>query len=92
MIERFKKYGIKENTNYFLSHIHLRKNTRTATQQLEYSKIIGSLMYLMNCTRPDIAYIVSKLSRNTSNPNDDYWTALLRVVGYYLKLERCLEI
>ena len=36
----------------------------------------------MNCTRPDIAYIVSKLSRNTSNPNDDYWTALLRVVGY----------
>ena len=27
MIERFKDYGIKENTNPFLSHIHLRKNT-----------------------------------------------------------------
>ena len=42
-------------------------------------------MYLMNCTRPDIAYAVNKLSRYTSNPNDDHWTALLRVVGYMYK-------
>jgi len=39
-------------------------------------------MYLMNCTRPDIAYTVSKLSRYASNPRDDHWTALLRVLGY----------
>ena len=39
----------------------------------------------MNCTRPDIAYVVSKLSRYTSNPNDDHWTALPRVVGYVSK-------
>ena len=39
-------------------------------------------MYLMNYTRPDIAYDVSKLSKYTSYPNDDHWTALLRVVGY----------
>ena len=39
-------------------------------------------MYLMNCTRPDIAYAVSKLSRYTSNPSDQYWTTLLRVLGY----------
>ena len=36
----------------------------------------------MNCTRPDIAYAVSKLSKYTSNPADDHWTALLRVLGY----------
>ena len=42
-------------------------------------------MYLMNCTRPDIAYAVSKLSRYTSNPSDDHWTALLRVVRYISK-------
>ena len=46
-------------------------------------------MYLMHGTRPDIAYdvpdiasAVSKLSRYTSNPSDDHWTALLRVLGY----------
>ena len=77
MIERFKEHGIKKNTNPFLSHIHLRKNTKTGTRQLEYSQIIGSIMYLMNCTRPDIAYVISKLIRYTSNPSDDYWTALL---------------
>jgi len=36
----------------------------------------------MNCTRPDIAYTVSKLRRYTSNPSDDHYTALLRVLGY----------
>ena len=44
---------------------------------VEYSQIIGSLMYLMNCTRPDIAYTTSKLNRYTSNPSDDHWIALL---------------
>ena len=46
----------------------------------------GSLMYLMNCIRPDIAYAVSKLNRYTSNPNDNNWTPLLRVVGYVSKI------
>ena len=40
MIERFKEHGIKENTNSFLPHIHLRKNTGTRVRQLEYSQII----------------------------------------------------
>jgi len=79
MIERFKNHEIKENTNPFLPHIHLRKNTRTGIQ---YYQIIESLMYLMNYTRPDIFYAVSKLSRYTSNHGDDHWTALLRVLGY----------
>jgi len=82
MIERFIENGIKENTNPFLPHIHLRKNTGTGVRQLEYSQIIESLMYLMNCTRPDIVYVVSKLSRYNSNPSDDHWIALLRILGY----------
>jgi len=32
VIERFKDHRIKENTNLFLSHIHLRKNIGTGTQ------------------------------------------------------------
>ena len=79
MIERFKEHGIKENTNLFLPHIHLRKNTGTGIRQLEYSQIIRSLMY---CTKLDITYAVSKLSRYTSNPSDGHWIALLRVIGY----------
>ena len=40
---------------------------------MEYSRIIGSLMYLMSCTRSDIAYLISKLSRFTSNAGFDHW-------------------
>ncbi|KAF3622099.1 hypothetical protein FXO38_31483 [Capsicum annuum] len=39
-------------------------------------------MYIMNCTRPDIACTFSKLSRYTSNPNKTHWVALKRVLGY----------
>lgn len=35
---------------------HLSKNKGESVQQLEYSRVISSLMYLMSCTRPDIAY------------------------------------
>ena len=50
---------------------HMSKYKGESVSQLEYSRVIGSMMYLMSCTRPDIAYTVSKLSRYTSNPNDD---------------------
>ena len=50
--------------------------------QLRYSQIIGSLMYLASATRPDILFDVSKLSRFISNPKDDHWKALKRVVHY----------
>ncbi|XP_062089599.1 secreted RxLR effector protein 161-like [Humulus lupulus] len=39
-------------------------------------------MYLMSCTRPDIAYNVSTLSRFTSNPSIEHWKAITRVLRY----------
>ena len=51
---------------------HLSKNRGDSVAQVEYSRIIGSLMYLMSCTRPDLAYAVSRLSRYTSNPSSEH--------------------
>ncbi|KAL0285601.1 UNVERIFIED_CONTAM: Retrovirus-related Pol polyprotein from transposon TNT 1-94 [Sesamum angustifolium] len=39
-------------------------------------------MFLMNYTRPDIAYAVSRLSRYTHNPNNEHWNALRRLLRY----------
>ncbi|WJZ88244.1 hypothetical protein VitviT2T_007564 [Vitis vinifera] len=39
-------------------------------------------MYLMNCTRPDIAYAVGRLSWYTQSLNQDHWTAVHRVLKY----------
>ncbi|GJW53299.1 retrovirus-related pol polyprotein from transposon TNT 1-94 [Tanacetum coccineum] len=36
--------------------------------KVPYANAIGSLMYLMVCTRPDIAYVVSVVSRYLANP------------------------
>lgn len=42
--------------------------------------VVGSLMYAMTCTRPDIAYAVSVTSRLTSNPGLEHWNASLRIM------------
>ena len=39
-------------------------------------------MYVMNCTRPDIACAVSKLSRFTVSPNEIHWKAMKCLLGY----------
>ncbi|GKA90016.1 zinc finger, CCHC-type containing protein [Tanacetum coccineum] len=41
----------------------LMPNRGLVVSQLEYSRVIGCLMYAMTCTRPDIAFVVGKLSR-----------------------------
>jgi hypothetical protein len=39
-------------------------------------------MYLASATRPDISFAVCKLSQFVSNPRDDHWRALERVMRY----------
>jgi hypothetical protein len=39
-------------------------------------------MYLASATRPDISYVMSKLNRIVSNPGEDHWQALERVLHY----------
>jgi hypothetical protein len=46
----------------------LKKNRRITRDQLRYSQIIGSLMYLASAMRTDISFAVSKLSRFVLNP------------------------
>ena len=47
-----------------------------------YSSAVGSLMYAMVYTRPDIAHAVGVLSRFMSNPGKEHWTAVKRVFRY----------
>ncbi|GJZ85465.1 zinc finger, CCHC-type containing protein, partial [Tanacetum coccineum] len=60
----------------------LKPNTGKPVDQLEYSRAIGCLMYDMTSTRPDIAYVVGRLSRFTSNPSRQHWKAITRVFKY----------
>ena len=49
-----------------------------------YREIVGSLIYLMTCSRPDLSYVVTKLSQYMSKPNVAH-LKLARNVLKYLK-------
>ncbi|GKA97978.1 hypothetical protein Tco_0825872, partial [Tanacetum coccineum] len=57
----------------------LMPNNGQAVSQLEYSRVIGCLMYAMTCTMPDIAFAMGKLSMYTSNPGTQHWQAIQQV-------------
>lgn len=82
VLKRFNSFDVVPVSSPYDSSIHLTKNLGESVSQSEYAKIIGSLMYLMNCTRPDIAYAVSRLSRYTHNPSNEHWSALHRLLRY----------
>ena len=48
----------------------------------KYREIIGSLIYLMMATRPDICWSVTKLSQHLSNPLETHWVAAKHVLRY----------
>jgi hypothetical protein len=80
MLNRFGYKDSKSTPTPYDPSLILRKNRRIGRDQLRYSQMIGSLMYLASATRPDISFVVSKLSRFTNNPRDDHWRALEHVM------------
>ncbi|XP_071963823.1 uncharacterized protein [Antedon mediterranea] len=47
-----------------------------------YRQIVGSLIYLATCTRPDIIWVVSKLSRSLADPKLEDLTTAKHVLRY----------
>ena len=51
-------------------------------KNVPYASAIGSLMYAMLCTRPDICFAVGLVSRYQSNPGPTHWQAVKRIMHY----------
>src|ERR1035438_5103879 len=47
-----------------------------------YCSIIGSMMYMLNSTRPDLGYSVGVLSRYLNSPNQQHLMAAKRILRY----------
>ncbi|RDX74745.1 hypothetical protein CR513_45467, partial [Mucuna pruriens] len=55
---------------------------KTNMSIVPYASAVGSLMYAMVCTRPDIAHVVGIVSRFLSNPSKEYWNAVKWILRY----------
>ncbi|XP_062557021.1 uncharacterized protein LOC134221866 [Armigeres subalbatus] len=57
-----------------------------------YRELLGSLMYIMLCVRPDVCYPVGYLGRFQQDSSTVHWNALKRVVRYLSGTKTlCLE-
>ena len=50
--------------------------------KVPYASAVGSLMYAMVCTRPDIAHAVGVVSRYMSNPGKEHWEGVKWILRY----------
>lgn len=87
VINKFKHLNVKDANAPIDPNIKLIKNEGRAIAQIEYASAIGSFMYASQCTRPDVVFAISKLSKFTSNPSSEHWKAIGRVFGYLKKIK-----
>jgi hypothetical protein len=51
-------------------------------QEYPYISIIGVMMYLVNNTRPDIAFAVNYLTRHSAAPTMRHWNGINNILRY----------
>ncbi|KAM3298233.1 hypothetical protein ACQJBY_039939 [Aegilops geniculata] len=50
--------------------------------EVPYLSAVGALMYLANCTRPDIAFAVNLLARHSAAPTKRHWSGVKNIFRY----------
>jgi len=87
-----KRFRMQESKKGFLPLSHgvtlsktqcpTSNEERKRMDKIPYASAIGSIMYAMICTRPDVSYSLSATSRYQSNPGENHWTAVKRILKY----------
>ena len=58
------------------------KEEKEEMSKVPYQSAVGSLMYAMVCTGPDISYAVGVVSRFMINPGETHWNAVKWILRY----------
>ena len=84
VLERFGMTECKPTTTPMDTKTRLlpHDGVASAEEVKEYQRVVGSLMYAMVATRPDLGYAVGALCRYMSNPSPSHWCAAKRVLRY----------
>jgi hypothetical protein len=89
VLKRFKMENAKKGLlpmshGSVLSKKQCPQNTDERMQMttVPYASAIGSIMYAMICTRPDVSFALSVSSRYQSDPGVGHWTAVKNILKY----------
>ncbi|KAK4384341.1 Retrovirus-related Pol polyprotein from transposon TNT 1-94 [Sesamum angolense] len=89
IIERFRMHNANPVDTPMDKNCVLSKELCPQTEEekkrmtkIPYASAVGSLMYAMMCTRPDLCFAVGMVSRYQSNPGPDHWVAVKRILRY----------
>ena len=89
MLGKFKLKDSKSAPTPMCSKSKLSKCTSPTTEteksamaKILYRVAVGSLLWISNGTRPDIAYAVSQVAKYMTNPEPDHWVAVTRIKRY----------
>ena len=55
---------------------------REEMSRVPYASVVGSLMYAMMCTRPNICFAVGLVSQYQSNLGREHWKVVKRILSY----------
>lgn len=89
VLKRFNMSNVKEaatplSQSFKLSKSQAPKSKQESLEmdQIPYASVVGSIMYIMICTRPDLSHALSVTIRYMSDPGKDHWSALKWVLRY----------
>ena len=89
VLKKFKMDQAKKGFLPVLQGVKLSKTQCPTTAEdrenmkdVPYASAIGSIMYAMLCTRPDVCLAISLAGRYQSNPGVDHWTAVKTILKY----------
>ena len=49
---------------------------------IPYASVVGSLMYVMLCTRSNICFVVGMVSRYQSDPREEHWVVIKHILKF----------
>ena len=89
ILARFSMENSKKGTLPFRHGVHLSKEQSPKTleqkermNRIPFASVVGSLMYAMLYTRPDICYVVGIVSQYQSDPGEEHWIAVKHILKY----------
>lgn len=82
VLRKFDHFNCKPSNTHIDPHANLVPNDGAANHQERYAKIMGSIMYVVNHTRLDLACAIGILSRLHSNPSELHMRELHRVLRW----------